>query len=95
MRHEMPLTNADGKRPDIERVDVSEPASISSGIAARYATAVFELAKDDNTLPALEADIGALEAAIAASADMKGLISSPLYSRVDQAVRQSRQKVPL
>ncbi|MEL7175672.1 MAG: F0F1 ATP synthase subunit delta, partial [Pseudomonadota bacterium] len=27
-------------------MDVSEPASISTGIAARYATAVFELAKE-------------------------------------------------
>jgi len=85
MRHETPLTNADGKGPDIERVDVSEPASISSGIAARYGTAVFELAKDDKTLSVLEADIGALEAAFAESADFKGLISSPLYSRDDQA----------
>ena len=30
------------------RVDVSEPVSISSGIAGRYATAVFELAREAN-----------------------------------------------
>jgi F0F1-type ATP synthase delta subunit len=29
-------------------VDVSEPASISIGIAKRYATAVFELSKEAN-----------------------------------------------
>ena len=32
---------------------MSEPASISSGIAARYATALFELAKEDKALKAL------------------------------------------
>jgi F-type H+-transporting ATPase subunit delta len=65
-------------------VDVSEPVSISTGIAARYATAVFDLAKDGKKLPALEKDIDALEAAIGSSAELKALISSPLYSRVQQ-----------
>nr|WP_217438527.1 F0F1 ATP synthase subunit delta [Fertoeibacter niger] len=81
----MPLSCADGPGPDIERVDVSEPASISSGIAARYATAVFELANDANSLAALESDIDALDAAITGSADLKGLLASPIYSRDDQA----------
>ncbi|MEM6479695.1 MAG: F0F1 ATP synthase subunit delta, partial [Pseudomonadota bacterium] len=44
----------------IERVDVSEPASISNGIAGRYATAVFELAKEGKALKDLEKDITAL-----------------------------------
>lgn len=64
---------------------MSEPASISSGIAARYATAIFDLAKEDKALPALEADIDALDAALAASADLRELISSPLISRDDQS----------
>ncbi|MDE0348051.1 MAG: F0F1 ATP synthase subunit delta, partial [Boseongicola sp.] len=34
-----------------------ESASISSGIAARYATAVFELAKDDDGLDRLGRDV--------------------------------------
>ncbi|HEX9858316.1 MAG TPA: F0F1 ATP synthase subunit delta [Paracoccaceae bacterium] len=63
---------------------MSEPASISSGIAARYATAVFELAKDENALTALEGDIDALDAALAASADLRALIASPILSREDQ-----------
>ena len=36
---------------------MSEPASISTGIAARYATAVFELAKDSKSLSSLEQDV--------------------------------------
>ena len=68
---------------NIGRVDVSEPASISSGIAARYATAVFDLAQEENALPALEADLGTLEAAIADSADLSDLLTSPIYSRAE------------
>jgi F-type H+-transporting ATPase subunit delta len=70
--------------PRIGRVDVSEPVSISTGIAARYASAVFDLAKDGKKLPALEKDIDALEAALGSSADFKSLITSPLYSRAQQ-----------
>lgn len=64
---------------------MSEPASISSGIAARYATAVFDLAKDGKKLPALEADCNALENALADSDDFANLISSPIYTREEQS----------
>ncbi len=65
-------------------MDVSEPASISSGIAARYAKAVFDLAGEGRKLKALEGDIAALEAALQESADLRDLIGSPIYSREDQ-----------
>jgi F-type H+-transporting ATPase subunit delta len=64
---------------------VSDSASISSGIAQRYATAAFELAREDKALKALEDDADALDAALAASADLRGMIASPLLSRADQA----------
>lgn len=63
---------------------MSESASISTGIAGRYATAVFELAKDGNELDRLEGDIGTLDAAIAGSADFRSLIHSPIYTRTEQ-----------
>jgi F-type H+-transporting ATPase subunit delta len=66
-------------------VDVSEPVSISTGIAARYAVALFDLAKDDKALDRLEADVDALAAALDASADLRGVIASPILSREDQA----------
>jgi F-type H+-transporting ATPase subunit delta len=67
-----------------ERVDVSEPASISAGIASRYATAVFELAQEAGDLKGLESDVDALGSALADSADLRALIGSPIYSRDDQ-----------
>ena len=63
---------------------MSETASISSGIAARYATAVFDLAKENKAIPALEADADALIAALAVSADLRDLLSSPVVTREDQ-----------
>jgi F-type H+-transporting ATPase subunit delta len=64
---------------------VSEPASISQGIAGRYAQALFELAKDEKALPALEADADALEAALAASPELAAMIASPVIARSEQA----------
>ncbi len=63
---------------------MSEPLGISTGIAARYATAVFDLAIEGKALSALEKDVDALEAALAESADLQTLLSSPLYSREEQ-----------
>ena len=76
---------------------MSEPASISSGIAARYAAAVFELAKSEKALPALESDVDALDAAMKDSADLRDLISSPVYSRDEQgkAIGAIAQKMGL
>jgi F-type H+-transporting ATPase subunit delta len=65
-------------------VDVSEPASISSGIAGRYAQAVFDLAREDGSLEAVESDIAALNAALHESADLRALIGSPIYSREEK-----------
>lgn len=63
---------------------MSEPVAISTGIAERYATAVFELAKEGKKLKALETDVDALDEALASSADFRTLIASPLVSRAEQ-----------
>ncbi|THD72101.1 F0F1 ATP synthase subunit delta [Thalassobius vesicularis] len=63
---------------------MSEPASISSGIAARYATAIFEIAKEGNALADLETNVTDLGAALADSADLSSMISSPMISREQQ-----------
>ena len=53
---------------------MSESASISTGIAERYATAVFALAKDGSGLSDLERDVDALDATFQESADFRDLI---------------------
>ncbi|QJF53237.1 F0F1 ATP synthase subunit delta [Roseobacter ponti] len=64
---------------------MSEPASISTSIAARYATAVYDIAKDGDNVKALEADLDALQAAMNDSEDFRTLIHSPIYTREEQA----------
>lgn len=60
---------------------MSESASISSGIAERYAAAVFDIAKEENAIGTLEANVDDLAAALADSNDLRDLINSPVYSR--------------
>ena len=79
----------------VGRVDVSEPASISSGIAERYAAAVFEIAQENNALSELESSLEGLSAAFADSAELRDLITSPLISREEQgaAITAIAQKI--
>ncbi len=64
---------------------MSETASITSGISSRYAKAIFDLAKEAKTLPALEKDLNALADTLESSAEFGDLLSSPLYTREEQA----------
>jgi F-type H+-transporting ATPase subunit delta len=57
----------------------------TSGVAERYANALFELALDQNTLPAVEADLTNLAAIIDESADLKRLVRSPVFSASEQS----------
>jgi len=56
-----------------------------TGIAGRYATAIFELADDSKSIPAIEGDFAALRAMIAESADLARLVRSPAFSSDEQA----------
>lgn len=61
-----------------------EATSIVTGLHGRYATALYELAADSGAVPAAERDLHDLERAIAASADFRRLIRSPVFSREEQ-----------
>ncbi len=55
--------------------------SIQASLGGRYATALFELARDEKALPAVEASLVGVRAAIDQSAEFQRLISSPLLGR--------------
>jgi len=63
---------------------VSETASISTGIAQRYASAVYEIAKEGKAVKAIETDLDALSGALSESDDFRNLINSPIYTREEQ-----------
>lgn len=55
-----------------------------SGVAGRYATALFELAEAQGALDAVAADLGKISAMLAASEDLTRLVRSPLFSAEEQ-----------
>ena len=56
-----------------------------SGVSGRYATALFELARDEKSVDAVKADLDRFNAMIADSADLKRLVRSPVFSAETQS----------
>jgi F-type H+-transporting ATPase subunit delta len=55
-----------------------------SGLAGRYATAVFELAQEERAVEIVESDFTSLKGLIASSPDLLRLVRAPVYSRDEQ-----------
>ncbi len=55
-----------------------------SGVAGRYASALFELAQDQNAVDAVESDLARIEAMAAESEDLRRLLRSPIYTADEQ-----------
>jgi F-type H+-transporting ATPase subunit delta len=56
-----------------------------SGVSGRYATALFDLARDEKSIDAVRADLDRFEAMLADSADLKRLVRSPVFSADSQS----------
>ena len=54
---------------------------IQASLAGRYATALFELARDERAIDSVEASLATLRQVLDESDDLKRLIGSPLVSR--------------
>ena len=54
---------------------------IRASLAGRYASALFDLARDQRQIDAVSQSLGKLKAALAESAEFQALVSSPLISR--------------
>jgi F-type H+-transporting ATPase subunit delta len=55
-----------------------------SGMAGRYANALFELARDANAIDAVKADLERFDALVAESPDLTRLVRSPVFSADEQ-----------
>jgi F-type H+-transporting ATPase subunit delta len=64
---------------------VKSEGTIVTGMAGRYATALFELARDQKSIDAVRADLDRFEALMAESADLTRLVRSPVFSAEQQA----------
>jgi F-type H+-transporting ATPase subunit delta len=64
---------------------VKGEGTIVSGMAGRYATALFELARDQKAIDAVRADLDRFDALLAGSPDLMRLVRSPVFSAEQQA----------
>jgi F-type H+-transporting ATPase subunit delta len=76
---------------------VENSGGIQASLAGRYATALFQLARDERKLDAVGTSLGGLRAALAASKELQKLTASPLVSREDalKAVRATAEAMKL
>lgn len=58
---------------------------IRASLAGRYASALFDLARDERQIDSVSQSLERLKGALAESADLKALVSSPLVGRADAA----------
>ena len=63
---------------------MADEDTVVSGLAGRYATALFELAKEQDSVDAVAADLSAVRAMLHDSADLQRLVRSPVIPREDQ-----------
>ena len=55
-----------------------------ASVAGRYASALFDLANEQNSLAAVEGDLVKLQALLDESGDLRRMVASPLYSVEEQ-----------
>ncbi|MFC5069820.1 F0F1 ATP synthase subunit delta [Flaviflagellibacter deserti] len=55
-----------------------------TGMAGRYATALYELASEAKAVDTVDADLGRFEALLKDSADLQRLVKSPVFSSEEQ-----------
>lgn len=63
---------------------VASSATLTSGVAGRYATALFEIARDGKLLDEVERDLREIETIHATSADFRQILASPIHTREEQ-----------
>ena len=69
---------ADGDTDATDGLQVADDSK-ATDVGARYALALFDLAKDNNQIAAVESDLKALKAMCADSADLRTLLASPIF----------------
>jgi F-type H+-transporting ATPase subunit delta len=62
---------------------VENSGGIGASLSGRYATALFELARDEKKIEAVEASLNRVRAALDQSEDFRTLANSPVLSRAD------------
>tara|TARA_Y100001960_G_C14704387_1_gene843535 strand:- start:43 stop:630 length:588 start_codon:yes stop_codon:yes gene_type:complete len=67
-----------------EDFPVSSDVTVASGLAGRYATALFELSDEEKQLDQVASDLNAIKSMLSNSEDLRRFIQSPVVAREDQ-----------
>ena len=73
------------QKPKNERSNVAGEQPIISGMAGRYATALFELAHENKSVDAVKADLEKFDALLTESTDLARLVRSPVFGAEEQS----------
>ncbi len=63
----------------------SEAGPLVAGVAGRYASALFELARDERQVDAVAESLNRFDTLLKESADLRRLVRSPVFSAEEQA----------
>ncbi|MBM08733.1 MAG: F0F1 ATP synthase subunit delta [Magnetovibrio sp.] len=63
---------------------MSSDVTVASGLAGRYATALFELSDEEKQLDQVASDLNAIKSMLSNSEDLRRFIQSPVVAREDQ-----------
>jgi F-type H+-transporting ATPase subunit delta len=70
--------------PPARAFDVANDDPMMASVAGRYASALFDLAKEQGKISAIEQELGQIQSMMDQSPDMVRLIRSPVFSADDQ-----------
>ncbi|MDP1908814.1 MAG: F0F1 ATP synthase subunit delta, partial [Hyphomicrobium sp.] len=59
-------------------------SGVTGGVAGRYASALFDLAREQNELDAVDRDLGKFQAMLDQSPDLSRLVKSPAFAAEEQ-----------
>jgi F-type H+-transporting ATPase subunit delta len=82
-----PLKHA---RQNRKNAKLAGETTLVAGMAGRYATALFDLAREQDKLDETESALKSLQAMLADSDDLSRMVRSPIFSGADQAAALSK-----
>jgi F-type H+-transporting ATPase subunit delta len=80
----MPIALEAHWRPPARAFDVATDNPVTAGVAGRYASALFELAHEQNQLDEVDRDLGTFQGLLDQSEDLSRLVKSPAFAAEEQ-----------
>jgi len=80
----MPIALEAHQRPPARAFDVATDNPVTAGVAGRYASALFELAREQNQLDQVDSDLGKFQNLLDQSVDLSRLVKSPAFAAEEQ-----------